>query len=74
MVFKNLKVFDESLPKRPWDNFHFVEFNEILNIEDDYEFVSSDPQKKLAFAVQSLLEIPDQYNHIRKLGMLPPKK
>ncbi|KAH7702937.1 Copine family protein, partial [Aphelenchoides avenae] len=58
-------VFDESLPKRPWDNFHFVEFHEIINEE------TNNSAGELAFAVQSLLEVPDQYHHIRKLGMLP---
>jgi E3 ubiquitin-protein ligase RGLG len=60
-----MRVFDESLPKRPWDNFHFVEFHEIINE------LTNTATGELSFAVQSLLEVPDQYNHIRKLGMLP---
>uniref|UniRef100_A0A1I8AX48 VWFA domain-containing protein n=1 Tax=Steinernema glaseri TaxID=37863 RepID=A0A1I8AX48_9BILA len=59
-----MKVFDESLPKRPWDNFHFVELHEILRetrMGEDGE---------LAFAVQSLLEIPDQYQTCVKLGLV----
>ena len=68
-----MRVFDESLPKRPWDNFHFVEFNEIINEE-----VRSADAGELAFAIHSLLEIPDQYNHVRKMGMLgqslPPRQ
>ncbi|VDK29718.1 unnamed protein product [Gongylonema pulchrum] len=59
-----MRVFDESLPKRPWDNFHFVEFHELLRKAD------STDAGELSFAVQSLLEVPDQYNVIRQLGLL----
>ncbi|CAI5440986.1 unnamed protein product [Caenorhabditis angaria] len=66
-----MKIFDESLPKRPWDNFHFVEFHDIIkksaNLEDG----------DVKVAVQSLLEIPDQYRCICELGLLdrsiPPR-
>jgi E3 ubiquitin-protein ligase RGLG len=60
-----MKVFDESLPKRPWDNFHFVEFNEIVR-----ERERSSTDNELAFAIQTLLEIPDQYAMIRRLGLI----
>lgn len=60
-----MRVFDESLPKRPWDNFHFVEFNEIVR-----EHERSSSENELAFAIQSLLEIPDQYAMIRRLGLI----
>ncbi|EYC16790.1 hypothetical protein Y032_0032g2494 [Ancylostoma ceylanicum] len=59
-----MKVFDESLPKRPWDNFHFVEFHEIMR----RTIGQSEGDVKLA--VQSLLEIPDQYRCICELGLL----
>ncbi|VDN02896.1 unnamed protein product [Thelazia callipaeda] len=59
-----MKVFDESLPKRPWDNFHFVQFHELMQKADNVD------AGKLSFAVQSLLEVPDQYNMIRQLGLL----
>ncbi|KAK0395006.1 hypothetical protein QR680_001058 [Steinernema hermaphroditum] len=59
-----MKVFDESLPKRPWDNFHFVELHEILRETRAGE------DGELAFAVQSLLEIPDQYQTCLKLGLI----
>uniref|UniRef100_A0A915J236 VWFA domain-containing protein n=1 Tax=Romanomermis culicivorax TaxID=13658 RepID=A0A915J236_ROMCU len=59
-----MKVFDDMLPRRPWDNFHFIEFNEIV------EHYSRDGNFETAFAVQSLLEIPDQYKIIKDLGML----
>ena len=58
-----MRVFDESLPKRPWDNFHFVEFHEIMR-------ASHAGESELAFAVQSLLEVPDQFNTVKRLGLL----
>ncbi|VDO66955.1 unnamed protein product [Heligmosomoides polygyrus] len=59
-----MKVFDESLPKRPWDNFHFTEFHEIMRR------ASGQSEGDVKLAVQSLLEIPDQYRCICELGLL----
>jgi hypothetical protein len=58
------QVFDESLPKRPWDNFHFVEFHDIINERTQSEGAELD------FAIHSLLEVPDQYEKIKKMGRL----
>uniref|UniRef100_A0A0K0EP72 VWFA domain-containing protein n=1 Tax=Strongyloides stercoralis TaxID=6248 RepID=A0A0K0EP72_STRER len=59
-----MKVFDESLPKRPWDNFHFVEFHDIIRRKANIN------EGELSFAIHSLLEIPDQYNYIRRAGLM----
>ncbi|KJH52003.1 Copine [Dictyocaulus viviparus] len=59
-----IQVFDESLPKRPWDNFHFTEFHEIMR------HASGQDEGDVKLAVQSLLEIPDQYRCICELGLL----
>uniref|UniRef100_A0A7E4ZQ28 VWFA domain-containing protein n=1 Tax=Panagrellus redivivus TaxID=6233 RepID=A0A7E4ZQ28_PANRE len=64
-----MRVFDESLPKRPWDNFHFVEFHEIMKAAKE----TSGEARELAFAVQSLLEVPDQFATVRRLGLLGPQ-
>jgi hypothetical protein len=61
-----MKVFDESLPKRPWDNFHFVEYHQLVKSPND-------KAGELSFAIHTLLEIPDQFHHIVKLGMLPDR-
>lgn len=67
-------VFDESLPKRPWDNFHFVEYHKIVNSTGNTNNNQNDyDSKALAFAIHSLLEIPDQYNYINKIGLIPSK-
>lgn len=60
-IFLIFQIFDEKLPKRPWDNFHFVEF---------YKVTAGAKQPDLSFAVQSLLEIPDQFKQIKALGLL----
>nr|CAD2182693.1 unnamed protein product [Meloidogyne enterolobii] len=59
-----MKVFDESLPKRPWDNFHFVEFHSLFTDENMNQQSSS---KELSFAINSLLEIPDQAKFFIKM-------
>jgi hypothetical protein len=46
------------LPKRPWDNFHFVEFHALITEQRAELTMHQNPE--LAFAVHSLLEIPDQ--------------
>lgn len=52
-----MKRFDDDLPRRPWDNFQFVEFNRIIrnlaNVEDE--------KTKADFAISALAEVPRQF-------------
>ncbi|KAE8912219.1 hypothetical protein PF005_g5390 [Phytophthora fragariae] len=56
------REFDDQLPERRFDNFQFVNYNTIprssLNNPDG------------GFAMQALMEIPEQYNRIRELGLI----
>lgn len=58
--------FDDSLPARKFDNFQFVEFNSVFveESEHDSEFLEAQ------FALQALMEVPDQYKLIQELGLL----
>ena len=52
--------FDDSLPERAFDNFQFVDSNKSA--------AAKDPD--VHFAVAALMEIPDQFLAMRKLGLL----
>ena len=62
-----MKQLDDNLPQRRFDNFQFVNFCEVIQKED-----IADPSEE--FALRTLMEIPDQFRMIKKLGLLnkPP--
>ncbi|KAK3773198.1 hypothetical protein RRG08_025864 [Elysia crispata] len=53
--------FDEKLPVRTFDNFHFVDFAKVTK---DVENPSA------AFSIQALAEVPEQYQKIKDLKLL----
>uniref|UniRef100_H2YS94 Copine C-terminal domain-containing protein n=2 Tax=Ciona savignyi TaxID=51511 RepID=H2YS94_CIOSA len=57
--------FDDWLPERNFDNFQFVEYGKIINETRDK---AKNPETMLA--LHMLMEIPDQYKIINKLGYL----
>uniref|UniRef100_A0A6B2LFC1 VWFA domain-containing protein n=1 Tax=Arcella intermedia TaxID=1963864 RepID=A0A6B2LFC1_9EUKA len=53
--------FDDELPQRQFDNFQFVNFNELSTKWKGNE---------VNFAMHALMEIPDQYKAIKQLKLL----
>ena len=56
-----MQEFDDSLPKRKFDNFQFVDYNRVLTF-------GTNPEP--TFALHALMEVPDQFKTIRRLGLL----
>lgn len=56
-----MKNFDDNLPQRQFDNFQFVSFAEIMNSVGQVDHL---------FALNVLMEIPEQYQIIRRLKLL----
>eukprot|EP00210_Caulerpa_lentillifera_P001960 g1881.t1 len=62
-----MEIFDDHLPKRLFDNFQFVNFCKVM---DQASVYGTDEAKINAhFAVNALMEIPDQYKEIQKLQL-----
>jgi len=58
-----MEEFDDQLPQRKFDNFQFVEFHKVIT--------SARPgMQEVDFAVAALQEIPEQFQTIRRLGLL----
>ncbi|GIL76913.1 hypothetical protein Vretimale_8622 [Volvox reticuliferus] len=60
-----MKDFDDALPERQFDNFQFVNFTEVMastsgNVE----------RREALFALRALMEIPEQYQMIQRLGLM----
>lgn len=65
-----MEDFDDNLPSRTFDNFQFVNFGKVMReasvYGDNYEKVEAH------FAVHALMEIPEQFSIIQKLGLMGP--
>ncbi|DAZ93901.1 TPA: hypothetical protein N0F65_005829, partial [Lagenidium giganteum] len=57
-----MEHYDDSLPKRRFDNFQFVDFHRVMRLNK----LAPD----VGFATAALMEIPEQFKIIRELGYL----
>jgi E3 ubiquitin-protein ligase RGLG len=58
-----MNEFDDELPERNFDNFQFVEFNKSYKGNTKNEKIAN-------FCKDCLMEVPEQFKTIRKLGLL----
>lgn len=62
-----LHQFDDWLPQRQFDNFQFVEYASIIK-EANAKYAEA------ALALHILMEVPDQYKMVQKLGFISQKQ
>merc|ERR1719487_2983939 len=55
--------FDDELPERRFDNFQFVDFNSVFT---KYPL----ERREAAFATHALMEVPEQYQAVKRLRLL----
>jgi E3 ubiquitin-protein ligase RGLG len=63
--FETMEEFDDSIPKRDFDNFQFVDFNKVQKraLKNETTFM-------IQFAVDALQEIPDQYTYLKNNNLI----
>merc|ERR1711988_92287 len=61
-----MEHYDDELPERQFDNFQFVEWNDIATARQHQSQSAMEAQ----FALNALMEVPEQYAYIKKLGLL----
>lgn len=59
-----MEHFDDHLPHRKFDNLQFVELGRALYRAETTE------EEEAQFALRALMEIPDQYQHLKQAGCL----
>mmetsp|Transcript_28812 Transcript_28812/g.72541 ORF Transcript_28812/g.72541 Transcript_28812/m.72541 type:complete len:279 (+) Transcript_28812:210-1046(+) len=62
--WETMMEYDDELPARRFDNFQFVPYNETLRK------IPPGTNPDAAFATAALMEVPEQYELIRKLKLL----
>ena len=62
--WEQMERFDDGLPERRFDNFQFVQYSKVSGSSRDPIAVEA------RFALDALMEIPEQYNAIQRLGLL----
>lgn len=58
-----MEEYDDHLPMRRFDNLQFVDYHRAMS-------QGKSKNAEAAFALQALMELPDQYKTIRQLGYI----